>query len=39
VSFSKKLHEVYGRTYRVIAVQNNTPKVVGVIKAKVIPKI
>jgi branched-chain amino acid transport system substrate-binding protein len=39
VSFSKQLHEVYGRTYRVIAVQNNTPKVVGVIKAKVIPKI
>lgn len=39
VSFSNQLHEVYGRTYRVIAVQNNTPKVVGVIKAKVIPKI
>jgi branched-chain amino acid transport system substrate-binding protein len=39
VSFSTKLHEVFGRTYRVIAVQNNTPKVVGVIKAKVVPKI
>ena len=26
-------------TYRVIAVQNNTPKVVGTIKAKVVPKI
>jgi branched-chain amino acid transport system substrate-binding protein len=39
VSFSPKLHEVFGRTYRVIAVQNNTPKVVGVIKAKVVPKI
>jgi branched-chain amino acid transport system substrate-binding protein len=39
VSFSKQLHEVYGRTYRVIAVQDNTPKVVGVIKAKVVPKI
>ncbi len=39
VSFSPTLHEVFGRTYRVIAVQNNTPKVVGVIKAKVVPKI
>jgi branched-chain amino acid transport system substrate-binding protein len=39
VSFSPKLHEVFGRTYRVIAVQNNTPKLVGTIKAKVVPKI
>ena len=39
VSFSKQLHTVYGRTYRVIRVQNNVPKVVGTIKAKVVPKI
>jgi branched-chain amino acid transport system substrate-binding protein len=39
VSFSKQLHTVYGRAYRVIRVQNNTPKVVGLIKAKVVPKI
>jgi len=39
VSFSKSLHTVSGRTYRVIEVQNNTPKVVGTIKAKVVPKI
>jgi branched-chain amino acid transport system substrate-binding protein len=39
VSFSKILHTVYGRQYRVIEVQNNTPKVVGTIKAKVVPKI
>jgi branched-chain amino acid transport system substrate-binding protein len=39
VSFSKTLHTVYGRQYRVIAVQNNTPKVVATIKAKVVPKI
>ncbi len=39
VSFSKTLHTVYGRTYRVIAVQNNTPRVVATIKAKVVPKI
>jgi len=39
VSFSKALHTVSGRTYRVIRVQNNTPKDIGVIKAKVVPKI
>jgi branched-chain amino acid transport system substrate-binding protein len=39
VTFSKSLHTVSGRTYRVIRVQNNTPKVVGTIKAKVVPKI
>ena len=39
VSFSKTLHTVYGRQYRVIRVQNNVPKVVGTIKAKVVPKI
>ena len=39
VTFSKSLHTVSGRTYRVIRVTNNTPKTVGVIKAKVVPKI
>jgi len=39
VSFSKQLHTVYGRQYRVIRVQNNVPKVIGVVKAKVVPKI
>jgi branched-chain amino acid transport system substrate-binding protein len=39
VSFSKQLHTVYGRQYRVIRVQNNTPTVIGTIKAKVVPKI
>jgi branched-chain amino acid transport system substrate-binding protein len=39
VSFSKQFHTVFGRTYRVIQVQNNTPKVVTTIKAKVVPKI
>jgi branched-chain amino acid transport system substrate-binding protein len=39
VSFSNQLHTVFGRTYRVIRVQNSTPKVVGTIKAKVVPKI
>jgi branched-chain amino acid transport system substrate-binding protein len=39
VSFSKKLHTVYGRRYRVIRIQNNVPKVVGTVVAKVVPKI
>jgi branched-chain amino acid transport system substrate-binding protein len=39
VTFSKNFHTVSGRTYRVIRVTNNTPKTVGVIKAKVVPKI
>ncbi len=39
VTFSKQFHTVYGRTYRVMRVTNNTPRVVGTIKAKVVPKI
>ena len=39
VSFSKKWHTVFGRQYRVIQVQDNVPKVVGTIKAKVVSKI
>ena len=39
ISFSAKLHTVFGRRYRVIRIQNNVPKVVGTIVAKVVPKI
>jgi branched-chain amino acid transport system substrate-binding protein len=39
VSFSRSLHTVFGRQYRVIRVQNNVPRVVGTVKAKVVPKI
>ena len=39
VSFSRQLHTVFGRQYRVVRVQNNTPRVVGLVKAKVVPKI
>jgi branched-chain amino acid transport system substrate-binding protein len=39
VSFSPKLHTVFGRRYRVIRIQNNVPKVVGTIVAKVVAKI
>ena len=38
-SFSRGLHTVFGRQYRVIRVENNTPRVVGTVKAKVVPKI
>jgi len=33
VSFSPALHSVFGRTYRVMEVQDNTPKYVGQVKA------
>jgi branched-chain amino acid transport system substrate-binding protein len=39
ISFSAKWHTVFGRRYRVIRIQNNVPKVVGTIVAKVVPKI
>jgi branched-chain amino acid transport system substrate-binding protein len=39
VSFSKQLHTVFGREYRVIEIQDNTPKVVGTVTAKVVAKI
>jgi branched-chain amino acid transport system substrate-binding protein len=39
VSFSRNLHTVFGRQYRVVRVTNNTPRVVGTVKAKVIPRI
>jgi branched-chain amino acid transport system substrate-binding protein len=39
VTFSKTLHVVQGRQYRVIRVQNNIPRVVGTVKAKVVPKL
>src|SRR6478752_996302 len=39
VSFSAKYHTVFGRQYRVIKIQDNTPKLVGTVTAKVVPKI
>jgi branched-chain amino acid transport system substrate-binding protein len=39
VSFSKQLHTVFGRQYRVIEVQSNKGKRVGMVTAKVVPKI
>jgi branched-chain amino acid transport system substrate-binding protein len=39
VSFSAKFHTVFGRQYRVIRIQDNKPKLVGTVTAKVVPKI
>ncbi len=39
VSFSAKLHSVFGRAYRIIEINDNTPKELGTITAKVVPSI
>ncbi|MBA2568072.1 MAG: ABC transporter substrate-binding protein [Actinobacteria bacterium] len=39
VSFSRNLHSVFGRQYRVIKVHNNKGTRVGFVTAKVVPKI
>jgi branched-chain amino acid transport system substrate-binding protein len=39
VSFTPKLHSVFGRQYRVIRIQDNVPKLVGTVTAKVVAKI
>jgi branched-chain amino acid transport system substrate-binding protein len=39
VSFSPRLHTVFGRQYRVIKIQDNKARVVGSVSAKVVPKI
>jgi len=39
LSFSNQYHTVFGRQYRVIEVNNNKAKLVGLVKAKVVPKI
>ena len=39
VSFSPKLHSVFGRQYRVIKIQNNKARLVGTVVAKVVAKI
>jgi branched-chain amino acid transport system substrate-binding protein len=39
VSFSASLHTVFGRSYRVMEIQNNVPHLVTTITAKVVPHI
>ena len=39
INFSRQLHSVFGRQYRVIRIHNNEAKYVGTVTAKVVPKI
>jgi len=39
VNFSRQLHTVFGRQYRVIRIQNNRARYVGAVTAKVVPTI
>jgi branched-chain amino acid transport system substrate-binding protein len=39
VSFSPRLHSVYGRAYRLVEINDNKPKELGTIAAKVVPTI
>jgi branched-chain amino acid transport system substrate-binding protein len=39
VSFSPTLHTVFGRQYRVMTIQDNVPRLVAMIVAKVVPHI
>ena len=39
ISFSAKLHTVFGRDYRVIEINNNKARLKGLVRAKVIPKL
>jgi branched-chain amino acid transport system substrate-binding protein len=39
VSFSRTFHTVFGRQYRVIRIENNKARRVGLVTAKVVPKI
>ncbi len=39
VSFSPSLHSVFGRQYRVVKIQDNKPRVVATVVAKVVVKI
>jgi branched-chain amino acid transport system substrate-binding protein len=39
IGFSKRLHTVFGRRYRVIKIQNNKASLVGTVTAKVVPKL
>lgn len=39
ISFSPKLHTVFGRAYRVIEIQDNKPRELGTVTAKVVPTI
>jgi branched-chain amino acid transport system substrate-binding protein len=39
INFSRQLHSVFGRQYRVIRIQNNRARYVGAVRARVVPKL
>jgi hypothetical protein len=39
ISFSRQLHTVFGRQYRVIRIHNNRARFVGTVRARVVPRI
>jgi branched-chain amino acid transport system substrate-binding protein len=39
ISFSRQLHTVFGRQYRVVRINDNKAKYVGAVTAKVLPKL
>jgi len=39
INFSRQLHTVFGRQYRVLRIQDNKAKLVGTVRAKVVPKL
>ena len=39
ISFSRQLHTVFGRQYRIIRIEGNKARYIGVVRARVIPKI
>jgi branched-chain amino acid transport system substrate-binding protein len=39
INFSKQLHSVFGRQYRVIRIQDGKARYVGAVRARVVPKI
>jgi branched-chain amino acid transport system substrate-binding protein len=39
INFSKQLHSVFGRQYRVIRIQDSKARYVGAVRARVVPKI
>jgi branched-chain amino acid transport system substrate-binding protein len=39
ISFSKRLHTVFGRQYRVVRIEDNKAKLVGLVRARVVPTL
>jgi branched-chain amino acid transport system substrate-binding protein len=39
INFSRQLHTVFGRQYRVVRIHNNRARFVGLVRARVVPRI